>query len=152
MKNLSISKKLVVGFGVVLVLMLLSAILSLYSINNIGEQTQLYSIYTVPHTQHIADMRLCMENLKEEMLLAIAERNAKSISEAISQAEAYGTDFTEYLDVFSKNQRNHDLDADIEKIRTIAASAVSFRKEIAELAANTTEESLDRALNSDTEC
>jgi len=41
MKNLSVSKKLLMGFGVILALMILASTLSILSIRQLGEQVDL---------------------------------------------------------------------------------------------------------------
>lgn len=146
MKNLSISKKLIVGFGIVLILMLLTAALSAYSISSIGEQTQLYAKYTVPATQYMSDMRLSMEKLKRAILQAIVSEDAQSGNDAMGQATEYGADFAEALDAFAQNQRNDDLDADFERIKTIQASAVESRAEITELVSNLSSANADKAM------
>ena len=56
MKNLTVGRKLTAGFGIVLVLMVLSAAISLYSINSIGRQIGLYGTYTVPNAEHVRSM------------------------------------------------------------------------------------------------
>lgn len=53
MKNLTISKKLIAGFGTVLILMILSAGLALFSISSLGGQIGLYSQYTVPNAEYV---------------------------------------------------------------------------------------------------
>lgn len=146
MKNLSISKKLIVGFGIVLALMLLSAGLSAYSITNIDAQVQLYAKYTVPSTQYMADMRLDMERLMREILISIVEDDAQAVNEALDNVSAFGADFTKNLDLFAANQRNDQQDAEIAKIREIQERAVSTRTEIAELVSNSSLANKDKAL------
>lgn len=147
MKNLSISKKLIVGFGIVLTLMLLSAILSAYSINNIDAQTQSYAEYTVPNAEYLTDLRMDMEGAKQNMLLAIVEDDTQIVSEALDEASAHGKNFLAVLDLYSKNQRNNDRDADIEKVKTIEEGVIDTRTEISKLVNNRSDENLDRALN-----
>ena len=146
MKNLSISKKLIVGFGIVLLLMLLSAGLSAFSINSIDTQVQLYAKYTVPSTQYMDNMRLDMERIMKEILHAIVVDDMESVNEALDNVTAYGADFAANLDLFANNQRDDNQNAGIEKMRESQANAVSARTEIAKLVSNPTAENKDRAL------
>lgn len=146
MRNLTISKKLIIGFGIIILMMIISTALSAYSINNIDKQVQMYSKYTVPNSEYLADIRLGMEGVKQEILLAIEEKDTKSISEALESAETHGAEVTKYLDLYADNQRNHDRDADIEKIKKVISSAVETREEISELVKNPSDENSDKAL------
>ncbi|MDD4716376.1 MAG: HAMP domain-containing methyl-accepting chemotaxis protein [Oscillospiraceae bacterium] len=146
MKNLSISKKLIVGFGIVLILMLITAALSAYSINNIDQQTQSYAKYTVPNAGYLTDLRMDMEGAKQNILLAVVEDDPQAANAALEKASAYGEKFLTALDLYSKNQRNSDRDADIEKIKSIEASVTDIRTEISGLVANPSQENSDRAL------
>ena len=71
MKNLSISRKLILGFGSVLVLMIITVIVSVISINRISEQTQLYAKHTVPGFQYMYKMQVDMRAASQYMLNAI---------------------------------------------------------------------------------
>ena len=146
MKNLSINQKLITGFGLVLLLLLLCAALSAYSIDSIGTQTHLYAKYTVPHTQYIANMRIAMEGLKYEVLSSITVASRSQGTQASSRINEYGTLFAENLENSANNQRNHVLDADIQTMRSIEENAVLIRKKIVSLMENPTEENIASAL------
>ena len=53
MKNLKIGMKLIVGFGIILVLMLSSAAIAVLGISRINEQVDLYQQYFAPNGQTI---------------------------------------------------------------------------------------------------
>ncbi len=147
MKNLSISGKLVLGFGSVLVLMIITAIVSVFSISGISEQTQLYAKYTVPNSQYMYKMQIAMRAASQQLLNAILADDHASISEAMDEAEKWGSNFVTYKDAFLANQRDHSLDSDLEKINTIFKDAAAARAKIFDLLSKQTDTNDDMALN-----
>jgi methyl-accepting chemotaxis protein len=141
MKNLSISGKLILGFGIVLVLMIITAIVSASSISRISEQTQLYAEYTVPNSQYMYEMQVDMRAASQYLLKAIVEDDQAASSAAMDEASKWGSDFVTNKDAFLRNQRNHDFDSDLEKINTIFKDASAARTQITDLLAKQTEES-----------
>lgn len=147
MKNLSISKKLFLGFGIMFAILLATAALSAYSISNIGEQIQMYSKYTVPNAQYLSNLRIDMEGAKQNILLAIVEDDEQAANKALEKAYSCSEDFLTVLDLYAKNQRNSERDADIEKIRAIEKNAADVQKEIGELIGNQSDTNDKTALN-----
>lgn len=145
MKNLSISKKLLVGFGTVLALMLLSIILSLASISSVGRQVELYGKYTVPNNDSLWSMRRDMLSVQRYVLSALNSNNAQKIQEALDLAQEDGQYLLDTLDIYSKNQRNTDRDEEINEVRALLEKAGPIRQEIAELVLTGTEENLKKA-------
>lgn len=146
-KNLSIGKKLITGFGIVLILMLLSAALSLYSINNINQQISLYGEYTVPNAEHVRSMQVNMQGILHTLLEAITADNLKGSKDALDKAENYGRLIVAELDFYENNQRNHDRDADIEQIKIIITEAAEKWHEISELILTRSDFNIAKALN-----
>jgi methyl-accepting chemotaxis protein len=139
MKNLSISGKLILGFGSILVLMIFTAIISTNSISSISEQTQLYAKHTVPGIQYMYKMQVDMRAASQYMLIAIAEDDMAASKAALEKANEWGSDFTASMEAFIGAQRNDSLTADIEKIKTITKEASAARTQIMELLSNQTE-------------
>lgn len=146
MKNLSISRKLILGFGSVLVLMIITAIVSVISINRISEQTQLYAKHTVPGFQYMYKMQVDMRAASQYMLNAIVEDDKAASIAALEKASEWGSDFVTQKDAFIGVQRNDDLNSEIEKINTIFQDASAARAQITELLAKQTEGSDAQAL------
>ncbi len=139
MKNLSISGKLILGFGSILVLMIFTAIISTNSISSISEQTQLYAKHTVPGIQYMYKMQVDMRAASQYMLIAIAEDDMAASKAALEKVNEWGSDFTASMEAFIGAQRNDSLTADIEKIKTITKEASAARTQIMELLSNQTE-------------
>jgi methyl-accepting chemotaxis protein len=100
MKNLSISGKLILGFGSILVLMIFTAIISTNSISSISEQTQLYAKHTVPGIQYMYKMQVDMRAASQYMLIAIAEDDMAASKAALEKANEWGSDFTASMEAF----------------------------------------------------
>ncbi|MEA5039743.1 MAG: methyl-accepting chemotaxis protein [Clostridiaceae bacterium] len=135
MKNLSVSKKLIVGFSIVLGLLLLTIAASVYSINTINQDTQAYSQYTVPNAEYLSDLRLDMEKAKQNVLMAILVDDAANAQKSLDAATVNGQDFVKALELYAGNQRDSSRDADIEQIRTIQAGVVDVRAKIKDMIA-----------------
>lgn len=147
MRNLSISKKLILGFGSVLALMIITAVISIISVDNISEQTNLYAKHTVPGSRYMYKMQVDMRAASQYILDAILADDVASTNAAIDEANAWGEDFSKQKEAFKKVQRNDALDADIAKIDEILNEASSARARIVSLATENTEESKTEALS-----
>ncbi len=141
MRNLSISRKLILGFGSILVLMIITAIVSVISISRISEQTQLYAEHTVPGLQHMYKMQVDMRAASQHLLDAILSEDQESTNANLDEANKWGSDFVTEKDAFIGVQRNDDLNSEIEKINTIFKEASAARTQITDLQAKQTEES-----------
>lgn len=146
MKNLSISKKLIVGFGAVLILMVLSAALSLYSISSIGGQISLYGQYTVPNAEHLRSMQVNMQSILHNPLEAVVTQDAQTAKTALDEAGVRGKEVVAELDAYKSNQRNQDRDAQIEQFRAIITEAAATRGKISELALTRSEADRTKAM------
>lgn len=140
MKNLSVSRKLLLGFGIVLVLLILSSIISISIISRISEQTQLYAKHTVPGLQHMAKMEMDVRAASQYILNAIIEDDQAAADAALEKATEYGSDYAEHKEAFKAVQRNDELDGELEKIEETFVSASTARRRINELLANKSEE------------
>ncbi len=140
MKNLSISMKLIVGFGIVLILMLLSIVLSAYSITGIGEQVELYGNYTLPNTSSTWSIRRDMLSVERYLLQAMQEDSQDKVEEYLTLAGNEGTHLRDTITAFSKNQSDNSLDKQIADLNGTLDETASIRQRIADLLDNKTQE------------
>jgi len=145
MKNLSVSKKLIVGFGIVLVLMLLSIMVSLFNINNVSQQVELYGKYTLPNNTSVWIIRRDMVSAQRYLVSAFTEKDAKSIERLLELAAEDGKNALAELDKYAANQRNTDRDKKIKEVEDLLQQAGSVRIQIAELLNDPTETNLNTA-------
>ncbi len=133
MKNMTISKKLILGFGAVLALMVLSAALSLYGIGAIGNQLTLYTEYTMPNSVSVWTMRRGMVAVERDILEASISEDIKSISEALDRTKADEQSLRETLDAYAGSQRDDAQSEQIRELQSLLDQSVEIRKKISPL-------------------
>ncbi len=145
MKNLSVGMKLIVGFGIVLLLMLLSIGMSFYSISSIGTQVELYGQYTVPNNTGIWAMRRDMVSAQRYVLLAFSAETLAEKQSNLELAQKDGEALLQTLDQYANNQRNTDQNEEIEKVKTLLDQAGAIRRQIGELVLTQSSSDLQKA-------
>ena len=133
MKNLSISGKLLMGFGLVLALLVLAIALSLVSMNNIGEQVDLYSQYTVPNNNSLWLMRSELVSAERYILASFHAYDLAEMRAALSAAEQDGQEVLAALEAYEGNQPDDSREAQIAEVKTYLEGAEACRKQIATL-------------------
>ena len=146
MKNLSISMKLIVGFGIVLMLLLVSGVMAIFNVRNINTQVEQYAQYTVPNAEHLRVMETAMRACLHELSEAIMLNSTEEVQEALDSHDVYHAQILTELEEYLVNQRNSDRDADIAKIKKIVTSQKEIKEKIAALALELTDESDAKAL------
>lgn len=76
MRNLTISKKLVLGFGLVLVFMLLTVGMSVVSINTIQKTVETYGQYTLPNNTNVWLIICCLASIVATVIVIIVIRKS----------------------------------------------------------------------------
>ena len=134
MKNLSVSNKLIVGFGSALALMILSTLLSVFSIRNINAQVDLYGKYTVPNAEYVRSMQVGLQGILYSLADTLLTEDSQSIQAHLYDLEVYAKDIRTAFDAYQGNQRNHDRDADFQRMSTLLQEAAEIRGEVSALA------------------
>ncbi len=145
MKNLSISRKLILGFGIVLGLMVLTSLLSLYSIKKIDTQVTYYSTYTTPNISQTGSMRYHLMSVEKYILQAFDANDQQTRQKNLDQANKDRDVIKSTLEEYANTQRNHDRDAKIEKFRTLLEEGAPIRQEMEELLLTMSEEDEQKA-------
>ncbi len=145
MKNLSISKKLIIGFGAILVMLLITIAVAILSINGINEQIHSYAKYTLPNSTSIWVIRRNTVSIQRDMANGLLEADAVKVSKWFDSAQQDSTTLLSEFDRYEGNQRDTSRDADIAKLRELFGKAGKIRLEIAELAATPTEANMQQA-------
>lgn len=133
MKNLSVGKKLIIGFGTVLLLLLLSIALALQSVNGLSEQVELYGRYTLPDNTTLWSIRHNMVSAQRYMERAFIETRASTVASLLGQAERDGQAAVESLAAYKDNQQNSDRAEQIEQVEALFEQAGAVRRQIAKL-------------------
>ncbi len=145
MKNMSISTKLITGFGAVLILLILALIISMVNMSGIVGQVELYSRFTVPNMDSNWSMRRDLVSAQRYLLRAFIQNDTATIKKELAQAEADGKTVLETLEKYAKNQRNTNRDARIKEVRAYQEQAGEIRRSIAALLETPSEENLQKA-------
>ena len=146
MKNLSISKKLLTGFGTILVLMILSGVVALSGINSIGKQVSLYGDYTVPNAEYSSGMQINMQANLSNLMDAITAVDVQSAKSALDKAAANGQEFVANREAYISNRNDSSSNSELEKLSTLTTEAASIREEITELVLNPSAENSEKAM------
>ncbi|MEY8355203.1 methyl-accepting chemotaxis protein [Lachnospiraceae bacterium 54-53] len=145
MKNLTISQKLILGFGFMLLLIIASNILSALSIKNIGFQAERYYRYTVPNTNSTWTMRADLVSTQKYLLQAILDEDAQSAQNNLEQAKETSGSVSNALNAFAGNQSSSARENDIAQLRDLLSQAGTAREEISELLKNPSKANDDKA-------
>ncbi|NLP18892.1 MAG: hypothetical protein GX376_07350, partial [Firmicutes bacterium] len=145
MKNLSISKKLFVGFGVILLLFLITIGMSVYSISGINNEIESYAQYTLPNSTLIWKIRHDMMSGQGDMGLMVNQTDADKVQELLNNVQSNAAMTGEDLAAYIGNQRDTSRDAAIAEMQGFLEKGSAIRKEISELMLNPTEENIEKA-------
>lgn len=133
MKNWSISKKLIAGFGAVLTLMILSSVLFFFSIRRIDTQVTYYSTYTTPNLMQTWSMRHDLVGVEKYILQAFNSTDSKDVQKNIDEANKGREGIMNTLEEYAATQRNHERDEKIEKFKSLLEEEAPIRQKIENL-------------------
>ena len=138
MKKLKICNKLIAGFGIVFLLLILSSVVSITSISNVVNQTKTYSNYTVPNTNSSWQMRNDMANVRLQLVSVLAEKDVKKVKILLEKAGEYTKSIDDTLAAYELNQRNDVSKEDVEKAKSLLSEANTVRTKFAEYMSSAT--------------
>lgn len=128
MRNLKVGNKLIVSFGTILILFIISIMVGLFNLNSV--KVQLNQFYDAPYPVQAASLNLKanLEGQQKSVFRAIATTDTSILTPVLQQAESYGTAIQENLSVIKEKfagdkQWVTDLANDIaewDKIKTAA--------------------------------
>lgn len=105
MKNLRINAKLMLSFGLVLLMLLISAGAAIFSMNKIGEQVDQYAERTVPNTSSVWHMRRDMVSVQRNLVMAMMEKDENKIKIMLEDADKDAESLITRMDEFKLNAR-----------------------------------------------
>ncbi|GLC78923.1 methyl-accepting chemotaxis protein [Lacrimispora brassicae] len=132
-KNLSISKKLILGFGVMLLIVMASTALSALNTKNLGFQVERYYRYTVPNTNSTWTMRSGLASAQKYLLQAVLDDDHQAVQDNLAKAQEQEESVSGALDAFAKNQSSNARDNDIAQLNDLLSKARTAREEISGL-------------------
>lgn len=117
MKNLKIRKKLLISFGIVLIMLLISSAVAFFNMNTIKQQVDNYSNFTVPNTQHVGQITQDMISVQRYLLMALISNQDEVIGQYLNSATEEANQFRTELEVYLKTAR-----VDKSKLETLQAN------------------------------
>ncbi len=138
MKNLSVGKKLVLGFGTVLLLLLLSVALALQCIVSLGTQVELYGNHTLPDNTSVWSLQYRMASAQRYIERAFIETRPSAVASMLEQAQQDGQAAVALLSAYKENQRDEALTARIAQVEALIQQAGAVRQQISKLLENPT--------------
>lgn len=105
MKNLKLNTKLVISFGLVLSMLLISSIVAVISMNKIGEQVTQYSNRTLPNTEYVWNMRRDIVSAERNLLSAIVADTTEQTAQYLEKNEEDAKLLRTLMTQFSENTR-----------------------------------------------
>jgi len=105
MKNLKLNAKLLISFGIILLMMIISVGIAIYSLNKVGNQIDQYAYKTLPNTVSVWEMRRNMVSAQRNILAALMADEQNDINEYLGLADKDAEQIFTTFDSFSKNTR-----------------------------------------------
>lgn len=133
LKSLSISQKLILGFGLMVLLIIASDGLSALTTKSTGFQVQRYYHYTVPNTNSTWTMRFSAVSAQKYLLQAVLESDAQSAQNNLDKAKEEAANAVSALESFAGNQSSNARDNDIAQLKDLFSQADSASAEISDL-------------------
>ena len=130
MKNLSISGKLILGFGIVLVLMSLIIGVSIISISNMTDVTEQYSNLIVPTTRNIVEIKNDASSIQMHTARVFLRKDTAGMEEEFALASENFSNMKARIEELSKSVENESTQVIINDILSIAANGSSIRESV----------------------
>ncbi len=131
MKNLKITAKLLVSFGIVIALVIALGVVALLNIGSINQIVNLYATKTLPNTNYLWEIRVDMTSVERYISEAIATPGREETLALLDTATKEGDKLKQSLDNFASNTRVDP--AIVEDFRTKLAAAAGYRAQIVEI-------------------
>lgn len=105
MKNLKLNNKLLISFGIILLMMITSVGIAIFSLNKLGSAINTYAEKTLPNTVSVWEMRRNMVSAQRNILAALMADEQNDINEHLDLAGKDAEQIFADYDNFSKNAR-----------------------------------------------
>ncbi len=132
-KNLSVGKKLILGFGIILLIIIASTSISAWNTKNLGFQVERYYRYTVPNSNSTWSMRSGLASAQKYLLQAILDDDIQAVQDSLAKAQEQEESVSGALEAFAGNQTSNARDNDIAQLRDLLSKTKSAREEISGL-------------------
>ncbi len=143
MKNLKISYKLFIGFGIVLVLLGALAFSAFSGVGKLDEIVNFSYSKTVPNTKTIWQLRRTLVSLQRYMLMAISAEDQGVTDQALSDVVKERQSISDLIESYKQNMNTKQTS--IDEFVSVLDKAAPYREQILGLAKINTDESNKQA-------
>jgi len=105
MKNFKMNTKLLISFGVVLLMLIVCSGVAIVGMNKMGAQIDQYANKTVPNIESVWQMRRDMVSAESYLLSALIEEDPNEINECLEISDKNVERLVKTLETFSQNTR-----------------------------------------------
>ena len=145
MKNLKIALKLLLGFAIVLVMLLIAALVSFFNMNTMEDQILNYSVYTVPNNNMVWQMRRDMVSVQRNLLIALTESDTQEISDTLKSVETEAAQIRATLKEYMNTTRADQTK--LERLRSNVDTMEQYQTQVVELIRKNTALDNERAFD-----
>ncbi len=146
MKNLTISAKLILGFGLILLMLLAVIGVSIVNITSIEGQVDSYADFTLPNSVNVWRIRRETVSIQRYLSQAFMEKDLDAISHYLDLAQQDSTNLLAELEVYRNNQRDNSRDSALARLDSLYSDSSQARRQINELLLNPSDENLAQAI------
>ncbi len=143
LKNLKLTLKLVLGFGIIVVMLIILGMVAITNISSVNQQVDRYATYTVPNTTYAWTLRRNLLSIQRYLLTSMIDNDSSTVSDAINSANKDRDSIMSTIAEYRKTMRVDP--AALDKIESLMNEAAATRKKIEELSSLNTAEANTQA-------
>lgn len=145
LKNLTISAKLILGFGIILILMISTAGIFIFNINNVEKQVEVYQNDILPNNDNLWRIRESLVSEQRYIARALSTNDAQGIKTLIDRASSEAVAASSALDKYEQNQKDSGHADEILQIKEFINANSTMLDEMSKLLSVRTQESTQKA-------
>ncbi|MEA4987309.1 MAG: methyl-accepting chemotaxis protein [Anaerovorax sp.] len=129
-KNLKMNAKLLISFGIILLMLIFSSGVAIIDMTIMGKQINEYSNRTVPNTERVWQMRRDMVSVERNLLSALIEKKESSINNYLDSAEKDAEMISSTMESMKQNTKIDE--SDLEEFSSYLDQISIVRKQISD--------------------
>ncbi len=145
MKNLKIKMKLLVGFGIVLLMLICLGISALVNINNMNKLVNLYKDRSMVNTKLVWTMRRNLVSIQRYLLISMVTLDQKVVDDSLASARNDRNALNQNIEDYKKTMRTDP--AKIDNLLKVLNEVTPIRLELEKLASENTVEANNKAFD-----
>lgn len=132
MKNFKIANKLIITFGVIIILYLITVVMAVFSLNNTAGSFEEFYTTGYPVSLKTAEMRRQIETTLKNISYSLVETDSNKVEEYLSAVDTEMNDLQKGFDFLQENYQGEKNI--IDEAASLLSEAKTYRMEVVELA------------------